>query len=103
MRPLLAAAGGAPGRWSALYIDINRLHLINDNCGMHVGDRIIAQVGELIRARLPPGAFAARISGDRFAVLLPAALPSAAQFAESLRAGAEHSGRTSAMAMCRSP
>ncbi len=93
VRPLLAAAGGAPGRWSALYIDINRLHLINDNCGMHVGDRIIAQIGELIRARLPPGAFAARISGDRFAILLPAALPSAAQFAESLRAGAEHSGR----------
>jgi diguanylate cyclase (GGDEF)-like protein len=94
VRPALTASGSAQGRWSALYIDINRLHLINDNCGMHVGDRIIAQIGELIRRRLPPGAFAARISGDRFAILLPAALPSAAQFAESLRTGAEQSGRT---------
>jgi diguanylate cyclase (GGDEF)-like protein len=93
VRPALAAAAGAQGRWSALYIDINRLHLINDNCGMHVGDRIIAQLGELIRGRVPPGAIAARISGDRFAILLPAALPSAAQFAESLRAGAEQAGR----------
>jgi diguanylate cyclase (GGDEF)-like protein len=93
VRPALASAAGAQGRWSALHIDINRLHLINDNCGMHVGDRIIAQLGELIRGRLPPGAVAARISGDRFAILLPAALPSAAQFAEALRAGAELLGR----------
>ncbi len=41
---------------------------------MHVGDTVLGQLGELIRKRLPPGAFAARISGDRFAVLLPAAV-----------------------------
>ena len=92
VRPALISAAGAAGRWSALYIDINRLHLINDNCGMHVGDRVIAQIGELIRTRLPPGSIASRISGDRFAILLPAALPSAAQFAESLRLGAEQLG-----------
>ncbi len=46
---------------------------------MHVGDRVIAQLGELIRKRMPPGAIAARISGDRFAILLPAALHDAAQ------------------------
>ncbi|MGH8207928.1 MAG: putative bifunctional diguanylate cyclase/phosphodiesterase [Steroidobacteraceae bacterium] len=79
--------------WSALYIDINRLHLINDNCGMHVGDRVIGQLGELIRGRLPPGSAAGRISGDRFAILLPAALPGATQFADALRAGAEDCGR----------
>ena len=90
-----AANGAANGNgatqrcWSALYIDINRLHLINDNYGMHMGDRVIAQLGELIRTRLPPGAIAARISGDRFAILLPAALQDAAKFAEALRAGAE--------------
>ena len=94
VRPALASAAGAPGRWSALYIDINRLHLINDNCGMHIGDRVIGQVGELIRMRLPPGAIASRISGDRFAILLPAALPSAAQFADALRLGAEQLGRS---------
>jgi diguanylate cyclase (GGDEF)-like protein len=77
------------GSWSALYIDSDQLHVINDNCGMHVGDNVIAQLGELIRRRLPPGALGARISGDRFAVLLPSNLEDTARFAESLRAGAE--------------
>ncbi len=79
--------------WCALYVDINRLHLINDNCGMHVGDRVIGQLGELIRGRLPPGSLAGRISGDRFGILLPTGLPGATQFAEALRIGAEDSGR----------
>jgi diguanylate cyclase (GGDEF)-like protein len=83
------AASGTQRCWSALSIDINRMHVINDNYGMHMGDRVIAQLGELIRTRLPPGAIAARISGDRFAILLPAALQDAAKFAEALRAGAE--------------
>jgi diguanylate cyclase (GGDEF)-like protein len=78
--------------FSALFMDINRLHVINDNYGMHMGDRVITQLGELIRARLPPGAIAARISGDRFAILLPATLDDAAKFAEALRAGAEEIG-----------
>jgi diguanylate cyclase (GGDEF)-like protein len=75
--------------WSALYIDMDRMHVINDNYGMHIGDKVIARFGELVRARLPPGALGARISGDRFAVLVPADMPAAAQFAEGLRAGAE--------------
>ncbi len=78
--------------WSALAIDTNRMHVINDNYGMHVGDKVISQLGELIRNRLPPGALAARISGDRFAVLLPIGLDDAASFAESLRQGAEQLG-----------
>ncbi|HTY49606.1 MAG TPA: EAL domain-containing protein [Steroidobacteraceae bacterium] len=75
--------------WSALYVDCDRMHVINDHFGMHVGDTVIGQLGELIRTQLPHGALAARISGDRFAVLLPASMEDAAQFAESLRAGAE--------------
>jgi diguanylate cyclase (GGDEF)-like protein len=79
-------------QWSALYIDTDQLHVVNDNFGMHVGDTLIGQLGELIRRRLAPGAFAARISGDRFAALLPTGLDDAAQFAESLREGAEKLG-----------
>jgi diguanylate cyclase (GGDEF)-like protein len=86
------SGSGTQRCWSALSIDINRMHVINDNYGMHMGDRVIAQLGELIRSRLPPGAIAARISGDRFAILLPAALEDAAKFAEALRAGAEDLG-----------
>jgi diguanylate cyclase (GGDEF)-like protein len=80
--------------WTALSIDTNRMHVINDNYGMHTGDRVIGQIGELIRTRLPPGAVAARISGDRFAVLLPIGLDEAGSFAESLRQGAEQLGTT---------
>jgi diguanylate cyclase (GGDEF)-like protein len=75
--------------WSALYVNCDRLHVINDNHGMHVGDTVIGQLGELIRGRLPPGALAARISGDRFTVLLPTEVDDASRFAESLRIGAE--------------
>ncbi|MFI4867649.1 MAG: putative bifunctional diguanylate cyclase/phosphodiesterase [Steroidobacterales bacterium] len=88
----LQEVSGTQRCWSGLSIDINRMHVINDNYGMHMGDRVIAQLGELIRTRLPPGAIAARISGDRFAILLPASLDDAAKFAEALRAGAEDLG-----------
>jgi len=80
--------------WTALYIDADQVHVINDSFGMHVGDSVLGQLGELIRHRLPPGAFAARISGDRFAVLLPTQLDDAAKFAESLREGVEQLGTT---------
>jgi diguanylate cyclase (GGDEF)-like protein len=88
----VVAAQKKNAQWSALYIDTDQLHVVNDNFGMHVGDTVIAQLGELIRRRLAPGAFAARISGDRFAALLPTGVEDAAQFAESLRDGAEKLG-----------
>ncbi|MBV8343334.1 MAG: EAL domain-containing protein, partial [Gammaproteobacteria bacterium] len=75
--------------WSALYIDVDQLHTVNEKFGMHVADALLGQLGELIRQRLPPGAFGARISGDRFAVMLPAQVADAERFAESLREGAE--------------
>lgn len=78
--------------WSALYIDSDQMHVINENFGMHVGDNVIAQIGELIRRRMPPGGLAARISGDRFAVLLPVPPSDAYTFAEQLRTGAEQLG-----------
>ena len=88
----VVAAQKKNAQWSALYIDTDQLHVVNDNFGMHVGDTVIAQLGELIRRRLAPGAFAARISGDRFAALLPTGVEDAGQFAESLREGAEKLG-----------
>jgi diguanylate cyclase (GGDEF)-like protein len=75
--------------WTSLYIDTDRMHVINDNYGMHVGDKLLSKLGELIRSRLAPGSLAARISGDRFAILLPTAESDATSFAEALRAGVE--------------
>jgi len=87
VRAAVAAAQGHP--WTALYIDTDQLHVINDSAGMHVGDSLLCQIGELIRHRLPPGGFASRISGDRFAVLLPTQPDDAEGFAEALRKGVE--------------
>ncbi len=75
--------------WSVLYIDVDQLHAINEKSGMHVGDALLGQLGELMRKRLPPGGFGARISGDRFVLMVSAASADAEGFAESLREGAE--------------
>jgi diguanylate cyclase (GGDEF)-like protein len=88
MRSLVTNAKGKQA-WSALYINVDQLHIINEKFGMHVADALLGQLGELIRQRLPPGAFGARISGDRFAVMLPAEISDAERFAESLREGSE--------------
>jgi diguanylate cyclase (GGDEF)-like protein len=87
--------GDRARQWTGLYIDTDRMHVINDNYGMHVGDRLLAKMGELIRARLVPGAIAARISGDRFAILLPTAPDDAMAFAEALRQGVSSMGAAS--------
>jgi diguanylate cyclase (GGDEF)-like protein len=88
MRAVVANLKGNQ-HWSALYINVDQLHIINEKFGMHVADALLGQLGELIRQRLPPGAFGARISGDRFAVMLPAEAADAERFAESLREGTE--------------
>lgn len=77
------------------YADVDRLHAINENHGMHVGDEAIALIAETIRSNLPAGAFAARIAGDRFALFFPDASTDAAEpLLDHLRstiAGAEFS------------
>jgi diguanylate cyclase (GGDEF)-like protein len=80
-------AGAKPQRWSLLYVDIDELHVINENFGMHIGDQAIAQIGDLLRKHLSPGAFAARISGDRFAIVMAADIDESAMFGEGLREG----------------
>jgi diguanylate cyclase (GGDEF)-like protein len=79
---------GQIGTHSVIYIDIDRLHVLNENLGMHVGDEVIVRVSELIRHHLTPRMLAARISGDRFAVFATDLPLNAAQcIAEDLRDG----------------
>ena len=89
---LAVASNESSAGWSSLYINVDQLHVINDNFGMRVGDSILGQLGELLRGRLPAGAFAARISGDRFAAMLPGHLDDAERFGEALREAAEQLG-----------
>lgn len=83
---VLLAAGPADSH-GILYLDIDRLHIINETFGMHVGDDVIVSVAECLARVLPRGALSARISGDRLAALVPnLAMEAAAAVAEKIRA-----------------
>jgi len=84
----LLGSGSIAAGLGVIYIDIDRLHVLNENQGMHVGDEVIERVAELIRRNLTPRMLAARISGDRFAVLVTESGIDATQsIAENLRNG----------------
>jgi diguanylate cyclase (GGDEF)-like protein len=84
---VLLSASEAPLAHCILYLDIDRLHLINETFGMHVGDEVIALVAECMAKSLPRGALSARISGDRLAALVPnVGMDAAATVAENIRA-----------------
>ncbi len=65
------ASLGAESQHCVAYADIDRLHVVNENHGMHIGDEIIQRAAEVLRTELSPNVIAARISGDRFAIFLP--------------------------------
>src|SRR5271154_633355 len=67
---LLASAAPSSTN-SILYLDIDRLHVINETFGMHVGDDVIVSVAECMAKALPAPALSARISDDRLAALIP--------------------------------
>lgn len=67
------------------YIDVDRLHAVNENHGMHVGDDVLSRIAESIRTSLPPGTSASAVSGDRFALFFPdTSLESARQLLDLL-------------------
>ena len=88
-----AARQATSGNHCVIYVDIDRLHVLNENLGMHVGDEVIVRVAEAIRRSVTPRMLASRISGDRFALMLPDATVDQAQdLAERLRDALEQLG-----------
>ena len=84
----LLTTRGAAGEYAVIYLDVDQMHVINENFGMHVGDETIGRVAEVVRRRLPPGALCARTSGDRFAVFIADVdLATAQKVADDIRAG----------------
>ncbi len=57
---------------SVIYLDIDHMHVANELHGFEVGNELIVRVADLLSTPLlPDDALAARISGDRFAIVLP--------------------------------
>ncbi|HEY6923234.1 MAG TPA: GGDEF domain-containing protein, partial [Steroidobacteraceae bacterium] len=70
---------GANGGGSVVYIDIDRMQVVNELHGFELGNEVIVRVAELVGSSgAAAGALAARISGDRFALVLPGVEASAA-------------------------
>ena len=75
---------------SVLYLDIDHMHVVNELHGFELGNELIVRVADLLsNAALPAGALAARISGDRFVVVVPhSSTADAIKLADTLLAAA---------------
>jgi diguanylate cyclase (GGDEF)-like protein/PAS domain S-box-containing protein len=67
----LASAERYDGRVGVLAIDLDDFKYINDSLGHSIGDELIVQAAEALRARLRRSDVLARLGGDEFAVILP--------------------------------
>ena len=75
---------GAP--LSAFMADIDHFKKINDNYGHSVGDKVLAGLGTLLRAKTRVTDIITRFGGEEFLVLMPAtSLPEAKEVAERVR------------------
>lgn len=68
-----AASRAADGAQALLILDIDHFKAINDRYGHPAGDTVIRTIAERCAAVLREGDIFARIGGEEFAVLLPAA------------------------------
>lgn len=54
-----------------MYGDIDRFKVYNDLFGIESGDRLLSDIGEMVRRKLPPYALAARLRADHFICCFP--------------------------------
>lgn len=64
---------------SVVYIDVDHMHMVNELHGFDLGNELIVRIADiLVPPLLPEGASAARLSGDRFAIVMNGLEPEAA-------------------------
>ena len=66
----LGRAAGREGAVAVLFLDLDDFKFVNDSLGHTAGDRLLAAVGDRLRACVPPPDTIARLGGDEFVVLL---------------------------------
>ena len=58
-------------RFAMLFIDLNRFKLVNDAHGHRIGDAVLREVAQRLRAVVKPEDTLARLGGDEFGVMIP--------------------------------
>lgn len=56
---------------AVMMLDLDNFKQINDTLGHAVGDRVIADIADVLRARMRATDVVARLGGDEFAIILP--------------------------------
>ena len=67
---ILELAKAEKEKVAILFIDLDRFKVINDTLGHHIGDEMLVQLAQRIKAQLNGGALLARIGGDEFVVVM---------------------------------
>jgi diguanylate cyclase (GGDEF)-like protein/PAS domain S-box-containing protein len=70
LKQALEQAGAANKRVAALCLDLDLFKNVNDSFGHPIGDRLLKQVADRLKAEVRGNNLAARLGGDEFAVIL---------------------------------
>jgi diguanylate cyclase (GGDEF)-like protein len=61
-------------QFALMFLDLDHFKAVNDTFGHPMGDKLLVDVANRLRAIVPSGSFAARLGGDEFAILIPKAV-----------------------------
>ena len=113
LQTMISQRANTNTRFGVLYFDLDGFKPINDTLGHHVGDAVLCEVADRVRANLRPCDTIARIGGDEFTVILDnpgteeEAVASARRIADIIRApimvGDESVSVTSSMGLSLYP
>ena len=88
------------------YIDLDQFKLVNDTCGHSVGDTLLMDIAQTMKAALPAHAYLGRLGGDEFGLILFDTQPNEAnrvcrQLVQRIRDFRfEHKGRRFTLGAC---